>query len=55
MMDVLKATLVIVLSENFGIDDIVLGDTSLAFTNLMWPQGNPTFWYCFFLLLLSLV
>jgi len=30
-------------SENFGIDDIVLGDTSLAFTNLMWPQGNPTF------------
>lgn len=31
------------LSESFGIDDAPFSDTAEAFTNLMWPQGNPTF------------
>ncbi|KAL9330903.1 hypothetical protein ACSQ67_000513 [Phaseolus vulgaris] len=31
------------LSQSFGIDDAPLPQTSQAFTNLMWPQGNPTF------------
>ncbi|ESW33247.1 hypothetical protein PHAVU_001G054900 [Phaseolus vulgaris] len=30
-------------SQSFGIDDAPLPQTSQAFTNLMWPQGNPTF------------
>jgi len=29
----------------FGLEDASLLQTSQAFTNLMWPQGNPTFWY----------
>ncbi|KAK2399053.1 putative 2-oxoglutarate-dependent dioxygenase AOP1 [Trifolium repens] len=31
------------LCQTFGIHDAPLEDNSLAFTNLMWPQGNPTF------------
>ncbi|KAK7377269.1 hypothetical protein VNO80_02691 [Phaseolus coccineus] len=31
------------LCQSFGIDDAPLPQTSQAFTNLMWPQGNPTF------------
>ncbi|CAJ1972130.1 unnamed protein product [Sphenostylis stenocarpa] len=34
---------VIPLSQSFGIDDAPLPQTALAFTNLMWPQGNPHF------------
>ncbi|CAJ1973757.1 unnamed protein product [Sphenostylis stenocarpa] len=34
---------VIPLCESFGIDDIPLLNTAEAFTNLMWPQGNPSF------------
>jgi len=30
--------------ESFGIDDIPLSDKAETFTNLMWPQGNPSFW-----------
>ncbi|ESW09059.1 hypothetical protein PHAVU_009G096800 [Phaseolus vulgaris] len=29
--------------ESFVVDDIPLSDTAEAFTNLMWPQGNPPF------------
>jgi len=36
------------LSQTFGIDDASHGDNAMAFTNLMWSQGNPTFWYYFF-------
>jgi len=43
---------VIPLCESFGIDDLLLSDTAEAFTNLMWPQGNSSFWY---LLILPLV
>ncbi|GAU15149.1 hypothetical protein TSUD_08870 [Trifolium subterraneum] len=31
------------LLQTFGISDAHIGDNALAFTNLMWPQGNPTF------------
>ncbi|XP_047177092.1 probable 2-oxoglutarate-dependent dioxygenase AOP1 [Vigna umbellata] len=31
------------LTESFGIDDTTLSDKAEAFTNLMWPQGNPPF------------
>lgn len=31
------------LTESFGIDDAFHLETSQAFTNVMWPQGNPTF------------
>ncbi|WVZ19405.1 hypothetical protein V8G54_006727 [Vigna mungo] len=34
---------VIPLCESFGIDDIPFSDKAEAFTNLMWPQGNPPF------------
>ncbi|KAH1124599.1 hypothetical protein AAZX31_06G069200 [Glycine max] len=34
---------VIPLSETFGIDDVPLSASAEAFTNLMWPQGNPPF------------
>ncbi|KDP32296.1 hypothetical protein JCGZ_13221 [Jatropha curcas] len=30
-------------SESFGLDDAHNLDTVHSFTNLMWPQGNPTF------------
>ncbi|RDX61782.1 putative 2-oxoglutarate-dependent dioxygenase AOP1.2, partial [Mucuna pruriens] len=36
---------VIPLCESFGIDDVPLSATAQAFTSLMWPQGNLTFWY----------
>jgi len=39
---------VIPLSQSFGIDDAPLPQTSQAFTDLMFPQGNPTFWYTIF-------
>ncbi|CAI8599681.1 unnamed protein product [Vicia faba] len=29
--------------QSFGIDDALKPDTAENFTNLMWPQGNPTF------------
>ncbi|KAM2273997.1 hypothetical protein ACFX1S_043857 [Malus domestica] len=32
---------VIPLNESFGIDDACCLDAAQAFTNLMWPQGNP--------------
>ncbi|KAM1167496.1 hypothetical protein ACFX14_029369 [Malus domestica] len=35
---------VIPLNESFGIDDACRLDAAQAFTNLMWPQGNPAFW-----------
>lgn len=41
---------IIPLCQSFGIDDAPLGDTAHAFTNLMWPQGNPSFWYISFLI-----
>ncbi|XP_027333707.1 probable 2-oxoglutarate-dependent dioxygenase AOP1 [Abrus precatorius] len=34
---------IIPLSQSFGIDDAPLLDNAQAFTNLMWPQGNPSF------------
>ncbi|KAE9589008.1 hypothetical protein Lal_00012541 [Lupinus albus] len=34
---------IIPLCQSFGIDDAPLFDTAHAFTNLMWPQGNPPF------------
>ncbi|KAM0968770.1 hypothetical protein ACFX13_017379 [Malus domestica] len=34
---------VIPLNESFGIDDACRLDAAQAFTNLMWPQGNPAF------------
>jgi len=30
--------------QSFGIDDALKPDTAQGFTNLMWPEGNPTFW-----------
>ena len=36
---------IIPLSQSFGIDDAHLWDAAQAFTNLMWPQGNLSFWY----------
>lgn len=33
------------LTQTLGIDDVFVEDNALAFTNLMWSQGNPTFWY----------
>lgn len=36
---------VVPLCQSFGIDDAPLPKTAHAFTSLMWPQGNPTFWY----------
>lgn len=35
---------VIPLSQSFGIHDTTNLDAAQAFTNLMWPQGNPRFW-----------
>lgn len=35
------------LHQSFGIDNepgIDVDTTAQAFTNLMWPQGNPSFW-----------
>ncbi|XP_027357030.1 probable 2-oxoglutarate-dependent dioxygenase AOP1 [Abrus precatorius] len=34
---------IIPLCESFGIDDAPLPAMAEAFTNLMWPQGNPSF------------
>nr|KYP39565.1 Flavonol synthase/flavanone 3-hydroxylase [Cajanus cajan] len=34
---------VIPLCESFGIDEVPLSDAAETFTNLMWPQGNPSF------------
>ncbi|TKY74688.1 2-oxoglutarate-dependent dioxygenase AOP1.2 [Spatholobus suberectus] len=34
---------VIPLCESFGIDDVPFSATAEAFTNLIWPQGNPPF------------
>ncbi|CAL5206368.1 unnamed protein product [Lathyrus oleraceus] len=31
------------LTQTLGIDDVFVEDNALAFTNLMWSQGNPTF------------
>ncbi|XP_058728602.1 probable 2-oxoglutarate-dependent dioxygenase AOP1 [Vicia villosa] len=31
------------LTQTFGIDDAFVEDNALAFTSLMWPQGNSTF------------
>lgn len=36
---------VIPLSESFGVDEAAQLDVARAFTNLMWPQGNPSFWF----------
>jgi len=33
--------------ESFRIDDALKPDTAQNFTNLMWPEGNSTFWYFF--------
>ncbi|KAJ6743637.1 2-OXOGLUTARATE-DEPENDENT DIOXYGENASE AOP1-RELATED [Salix viminalis] len=30
--------------ESFGVDDAPTLDASQAFTTLMWPEGNPSFW-----------
>ena len=35
---------VIPFCQSFGIDDAPLPETAKAFTDLMWPQGNPSFW-----------
>ncbi|KAL2346794.1 hypothetical protein Fmac_000794 [Flemingia macrophylla] len=34
---------VIPLCESFGVDDVHLSDSAQTFTNVMWPQGNPSF------------
>lgn len=39
---------IIPLLQSFGVDDAPQPLTAQAFTHLMWPQGNPTFWYIFF-------
>jgi len=33
--------------ESFAIDDVLLSTSVNNLTNLMWPQGNPHFWYSF--------
>ncbi|KEH25847.1 putative non-heme dioxygenase domain, isopenicillin N synthase [Medicago truncatula] len=33
------------LAQTFGIGNAPFGDNAQTFTNLMWPQGNPIFWY----------
>jgi len=33
--------------ESFTIDDVLLSTSLDTLTNLMWPQGNPHFWYSF--------
>lgn len=30
--------------ESFNVDDAPRLDEARAFTNLMWPEGNPSFW-----------
>jgi hypothetical protein len=35
---------VIPFHESFGVDDAPTLDASQAFTTLMWPEGNPSFW-----------
>jgi len=35
------------LYESFAIDDVLLSTSVDNLTNLMWPQGNPQFWYSF--------
>lgn len=39
---------VIPLSESFGLDNPSTSDSVTAFTRLMWPHGNPLFWFDFF-------
>lgn len=33
------------LYESMGIEDPTILDKAQSFTNLLWPEGNPTFWY----------
>ncbi|XP_020207078.1 probable 2-oxoglutarate-dependent dioxygenase AOP1 [Cajanus cajan] len=33
----------VTLCQSFGIDDVPISDSAHAFTNLMWPRGNPSF------------
>lgn len=38
---------VVPLHESFGIDDATRLEGAQQFTHLMWPHGNPAFWYIY--------
>lgn len=44
---------IVPLHEGLGIDYATTLEGAQSFTNLMWPNGNDSFWYTFFLIIIT--